>query len=98
MMGTAKQFTLIQNLDIEKRSCASRQFAEPTQEMLCMTLELQTFRKRKTKMKKLLFLVIALLLGGTAYAQENPRWEFAADYAFAHWNTSQGTGFTRRSL
>src|SRR5260370_1706019 len=97
-MATAKQFTVIQNLDIEKGSCGSRQFAEPTQEMLCMTLELQTFRKRKTKMKKLLFLVIALLLGGTAYAQENPRWELSADYSFARWNPSQGTVLNLHSL
>ncbi len=34
-------------------------------------------------MKKLLLLVIALLVGGTAYAQENPRWELSADYSFA---------------
>src|SRR5260370_16531399 len=49
-------------------------------------------------MKKLLFLVIALLLGGTAYAQENPRWELSADYSFARWNPSQGTVLNLHSL
>src|SRR5258708_13383780 len=66
--------------------------------MLCMALELQTLRKGKTKMKKLLLLVIALLVGGTAYAQENPRWELSADYSFARWNPSQGTVFNLHSL
>src|SRR6266852_6568666 len=31
MMATAKQLTLLQGLDIEKRSCASRQFANAQQ-------------------------------------------------------------------
>jgi len=63
-----------------------------------MALELQTLRKGKTKMKKLLLLVIALLVGGTAYAQENPRWELSADYSFARWNPSQGTVLNLHSL
>jgi len=49
-------------------------------------------------MKKLLLLVIALLVGGTAYAQENPRWELSADYSFARWNPSQGTVLNLHSL
>src|SRR5260370_34001165 len=49
-------------------------------------------------MKKLLFLVIARWVGGTAYAQENPRWELSADYSFARWNPSQGTVLNLHSL
>src|SRR5260370_16652125 len=49
-------------------------------------------------MKKLFLLVIALLVGGTAYAQENARMELSADYSFARWNLSQGTVLNLHSL
>src|SRR6266852_6051406 len=49
-------------------------------------------------MKKIIFLVIALLPGWAVFAQENPRWDLSVDYSFARWNPSQGTVLNVHSL
>jgi hypothetical protein len=48
-MATAKHLTLIQDLDIEKRSCESRQFAEPTQKCSAWPWNFKLYGKEKQK-------------------------------------------------
>jgi len=64
---------------------------------LVLEIAIATQRK-KTKMKKIIFLVAVLVVGRTAYAQENPRFEVSADYSYARWNPSQSTVLNLKSL